>query len=50
MDTTTITAAEAAVPAAPPTLVLPVPAQPTAGSPNPVPLHWFQKEAVSAAV
>ncbi|CAM5666639.1 Helicase OS=Kitasatospora aureofaciens OX=1894 GN=GCM10010502_68740 PE=4 SV=1 [Kitasatospora aureofaciens] len=49
MDTTTTpTATEAAAPAGP----LPIPAQPTAGTAavNPLPLHWFQKDAVAAAV
>ncbi|MEU4303680.1 DEAD/DEAH box helicase [Kitasatospora aureofaciens] len=49
MDTaTTPTATEAAAPAGP----LPIPAQPTAGTAavNPLPLHWFQKDAVAAAV
>ncbi|GLW58868.1 DEAD/DEAH box helicase [Kitasatospora phosalacinea] len=53
METTTTTATEAAVPAglrAP--AVPPLPAQPsgTTAVVNPLPLHWFQKEAVAAAV
>ncbi|MFH9355276.1 hypothetical protein [Kitasatospora sp. NPDC017646] len=48
MDTTTTATPETAVQAGP----LPIPAQPSAGTGpvNPLPLHWFQKDAVAAAV
>ncbi|MEU9048416.1 MULTISPECIES: DEAD/DEAH box helicase family protein [unclassified Kitasatospora] len=53
MDTTTTTTIADA--AALPARALPLPAQPTAGTTaagrvNPLPLHWFQKHAVAAAV
>ncbi|MBP0454046.1 Helicase associated domain protein [Kitasatospora sp. RG8] len=54
METTTTTATEAAVSAGLRAhAVPPLPAQPSSGTTavvNPLPLHWFQKEAVTAAV
>ncbi|WP_345703670.1 DEAD/DEAH box helicase [Kitasatospora paranensis] len=50
METTTTTATQAAVPAGlRPTPQPPVPAQPL-GTLAPITLHWFQKDAVAAAV
>ncbi|MER6301602.1 Helicase associated domain protein [Kitasatospora sp. NPDC001539] len=52
MDTTTTAAAEHGVPAALRAQAVPqLPAQPSAiAAVNPLPLHWFQKDAVAAAV
>ncbi|RKE16783.1 DEAD/DEAH box helicase [Streptomyces sp. TLI_171] len=54
MDTTTTTAVTAAVEDVPAALrgpaSLPAQAEPAAAVVNPLPLHWFQKDAVAAAV
>ncbi|MFI9329295.1 Helicase associated domain protein [Kitasatospora sp. NPDC052868] len=50
MDTTTATAAVEGVPAGLRAAAPMLPQQPAAAPANPLPLHWFQKDAVAAAV